>query len=127
MIGQNAEFSLSSSNSNVSESLRSSHFHQRFVSRNTFSGAAAMYSDVFAPLPRYSWPQHLDVTHTASETASIGNLSVICHPSVPQAQRWEREGLGYPIESDPLQAFYDCYSNDSSSKSFEVCTYVSNQ
>lgn len=84
--------------------LESKHYHQRYLSRHTVAPTASIFSDIYSPIPRYSWFEcmenkwHQDIA-----------WHVIAHPSVYHAARWEREGLGYPVESDPIQALADAY------------------
>lgn len=79
--------------------LGSRHYHERYNLRHTVASAASIFSDIYAPIPRYSWFQHSLPTPSA-----FVRFSVIAHPPIQTASRWEREGLGYPAESDPLQA-----------------------
>lgn len=111
----------SSENANYLSTLKSvvgsKHYHQRYLSRNTVASAANLYSDIYAPTPRYSWFHHIHQSLPIQrlDGNAINGLQgrfrwhVVVHPPVPGAARWEREGLGYPAESDAIQALADVY------------------
>lgn len=90
---------------------KSHHYFQRYQQRHSVPTAASIYSDIYAPLPRYAWFRDLAaaVPPTLPQPSVSMKWHAVSFPPLAHAHRWEREGLGYPSESDVIQAVADGY------------------
>lgn len=89
---------------------QSYHYYERYQQRHSVPTAASIYSDIYAPLPRYSWFHDMAMAlHPHSPRPVAMKWHAIAYPPLAHVHRWEREGLGYPPESDVIQAVADGY------------------